>query len=159
MRCLISGLRIKRVLSEDAIKEIEELYVFYSALYTFDTSEFSAYTITSLKRCQDLDSFYFYLKKVIDTNLELKSRDKVFNNGNEKAVIEKNVVNRAFKEVAVNFIKFVDQIHNKEDIDMVQLFKHLGKLEVINELIDDNFYRKLLHDAKVIIHRSNKNNG
>ena len=152
---------IKKVVTKEVINEIEELFIFYNALYTFDTSKFSAYTITSLKECKDVDLFYSYLKNVVDTNLELKSRDNVFNNVNEKKILENDVVNRTFKEVAVNFIRFVNLIYNKEkvDIDMDQLFKHIGKLEVINQLIDDNFYRKLLHDAKLIIHRFNKING
>ena len=65
----------KEIVDAKTINDIEDLYIFYDSLYIFDTSEFSAYTITSLKRCKDLKSFYFYLKKVIDTNMELISRD------------------------------------------------------------------------------------
>lgn len=68
----ISSTSIKGIVDVGTIKNIEELYVFYTSLYIFDTTKFSAYTITSLKRSKDLKPFYFNLKKVIDTNMEIK---------------------------------------------------------------------------------------
>lgn len=56
---------IKGIINKKLLSEIEDLYIYYTSLYIFDTSEFSAYTITSLKKCKDLDSFYYYLKKVM----------------------------------------------------------------------------------------------
>lgn len=70
-----SSTRIKEIVTTETIKDIEDLYILYNALYIFDTSQFSAYTITSVKKCKDIESFYYYLKKVIDVNVDLRSKD------------------------------------------------------------------------------------
>ncbi|WLV25845.1 hypothetical protein QR721_06490 [Aciduricibacillus chroicocephali] len=54
---LNSSEQTKEQLTVGILKEIEDLYNFYQALYLFDTSEFSAFTITSLKRCKDKETF------------------------------------------------------------------------------------------------------
>ena len=57
----------KLYLNVDMLSEIEELYTFYNALYYFDETEFSSYTISSLKRGSEVVAYYYYLKKILDS--------------------------------------------------------------------------------------------
>lgn len=50
-------------LNKSMLKEIEELYIYYNALYYFDEVGFSSYTISSLKRGLEVYNYFFYLKK------------------------------------------------------------------------------------------------
>src|SRR5690625_4493673 len=68
----------KAYLNESMLSEIEELYTFYNALYYFDETEFSFYTITSLKRGSEAVAYYYYLRKILESNLELMSKDQRF---------------------------------------------------------------------------------
>src|SRR5690625_5739762 len=69
----------KLYLSEEMLSEIEELYVFYNALYIFDETEFSFYTITSLKRGSEAAAYYYYLRKILESNLELDRKSTRLN--------------------------------------------------------------------------------
>jgi len=62
------SVRIKKILKVDTINDIEDIYIFYDSLYTFDSSEFSSCVVISLSKCTNFDTFYHYLKKVIDTS-------------------------------------------------------------------------------------------
>src|SRR5699024_9021225 len=129
---------IKDVLTSETIKEIEDLYIFYHSLYYFDTSEFSAYTITSLKRTKDIKSFYFYLKKVIDTNLELKSKDESIYTLREALLTGDEFLDKLFKGVFINFGTSVYKISdNDTNIDLFSTYKDLGKMELIIDLTND----------------------
>lgn len=126
-----SSTRNKEIVDVDTIEDIEDLYIFYNSLYIFDTSEFSDYTITSLKKCKDLKSFYFYLKKVIDTNMELKSRGN--RKSNKEFYINGKPINMSFHETITEFCRLIDKIHKGEkDINLFQTYKSLGKMELIN---------------------------
>ena len=106
---------IKGIINKKLLSEIEDLYIYYTSLYKFDTSEFSAYTITSLKKCKDSDSFYYYLKKVIDTNLDLKTKDKSFNSSSEYLFLKNEVVDILFKDAVVEFCDLIDYIYKKNE--------------------------------------------
>lgn len=143
---------IKEVLTNDIVKEIEDLYIFYHSLYYFDPSEFSAYTITSLKRNRDLHSFYFYLKKVIDTNLELKSKDESDYTLRDALFTGSIVIDQLFREVFTDFTSSLYKIYkNDTDINLFLIYKELGKMEIITELVSDIDYSNLLHVGKSIL--------
>lgn len=149
---------IKAVITKKTLSEIEDLYIYYTSLYKFDTSEFSAYTITSLKKCKDLDSFYYYLKKVIDTNLDLKSKDKSFNSSNDYSFLKNDVVDILFKEAAVEFCDFIDNIYKKnKNLNLKKTYISLGKLELINELIPNPDYNKILISGKRVLEQHENN--
>ncbi|MBE1556291.1 hypothetical protein [Sporosarcina limicola] len=150
---------IQALITKKILSEIEDLYIYYISLYKFDTSEFSAFTITSLKKCKDLDSFYYYLKKVIDTNLELKSKDKSFNCGRDYLFLNDDFVDILFKETVVEFCDFIDSIYKKnENLNLKKTYISLGKLELINRLISNTDYNKILISGKRVLeqHESNK---
>lgn len=155
----ITSKIIRDVLTIGTLKEIEDLYIFYQSLYYFDTSEFSAYTITSLKRTKDIKSFYFYLKKVIDTNLELKSKDESNYTLRDALFTGSEFIDKLFKSVFTAFGTSVYKISdNDTDIDIFSIYKNLGKMELILDLTNDNDYRKLLQTGKGILDDYVKNN-
>ncbi|MDY0409026.1 hypothetical protein [Paracerasibacillus soli] len=43
----------KKELSEKVLNDIEEFFILYRSLYTFDETEFSANVIITLKKCKD----------------------------------------------------------------------------------------------------------
>lgn len=106
---------IKAVITKKVLSEIENLYIYYTSLYKFDTSGFSAYTITSLKKCKDLNYLYFYLKKVVDTNMDLESKDKTFKSSSDYLFLKDEDIHIFFKEAVVEFCDLIDKIYKKNE--------------------------------------------
>ncbi|OQD35992.1 hypothetical protein [Bacillus toyonensis] len=71
----LDSKRIKVFLSESIILDIEEIYLLYSVLYEFNEAQFTQKTIDAIERCKDKSTFYFYLKKILDVDLEIKLRN------------------------------------------------------------------------------------
>ncbi|WP_153009877.1 hypothetical protein [Sporosarcina koreensis] len=152
---LKSSSRIKEIISIETILEIEDLYIFYDSLYIFDTSEFSAYTITSLQKCKDLDAFYYYLKKVIDTNLELETKD----NKRKDQVSNKKSIPFKFENSIKEFCLLVDKVYkNDKDIDLNATYKSLGKMELIYDLFKNPYHKKILDSGKNVLEKYTKPN-
>lgn len=143
---------IKDIISKKVLSEIEDLYIYYTSVYIFDTSEFSAYTITSLKKCKDLNYFYFYLKKVIDTNVDLKTKDQSFKKSKDYLFLKDEDINILFKEAVVEFCDLVDKIYKKnENLNLKKTYISLGKLELINRLIPYPEYQNILNSGKRVL--------
>lgn len=150
---------IKEVITKKILSEIEDLYIYYTSLYHFDTSEFSAYTITSLKKCKGLDYFYFYLKKVIDSNLDLKTKDKSFKSRSDYFLLQDKDIEILFKEAVIEFCEPIDKVYKKnENVNLKEAYISLGKLELINKLISYPEYQRVLYSGKIVLeqHESTK---
>lgn len=148
---LLNSKSIKEALNLVLINEIEELYIYFNALYVFDKSEFSAHTITALKRCKNLDTFYYYLKKVLETNLVWRSKDKKFLSINEYNMIKNSNVDKTFKIVVKEYEFILEKIIEKRTISVIEISKIQGKLELINELVSFESYQELLAIGTPII--------
>lgn len=135
----ITSIRGKSYIDEAMLDEIEELYIYYTALYYFDETEFSSYIITTLERGSEHSAYYYYLKKILDNNLELQSKD------NSKTFLKINNINldELFKEITIAFNKHLKDVYNNdfEKIDLLTTFILLGKLELISNLTEDQSYR------------------
>ena len=135
----ITSIRGKSYIYEAMLDEIEELYIYYTALYYFDETEFSSYIITTLERGSEHSAYYYYLKKILDNNLELQSKD------NSKTFLKINNINldELFKEITIAFNKHLKDVYNNdfEKIDLLTTFILLGKLELISNLTEDQSYR------------------
>ncbi len=83
---LLTSNRMDSLLSDEILLDIEGIYILYKSLYKFDESNFSLNVIKSIDRCRDRTGFYFYLKKVLDNELEIQSKGNVEQN-NEGIVI------------------------------------------------------------------------
>jgi len=152
---LQNSSRIKEIISAETIMEIEDLYIFYDSLYTFDTSEFSAYTITSLQKCKDLEAFYYYLKKVIDTNLELETKDIK----RKVQVPSTKSMPFRFESSVKEFCQLIDKVYkNEKDINLIATYKSLGKMELIYDLFKNPYHKNILDSSKKVLEKYMKPN-
>lgn len=148
--------RIKKYLNESMLSEIEELFIFYKALYYFDETEFSTYTISSLKRGSDVDVYYYYLKKILDSNLELISKSPRIHQNNKKVYnfkVDRIELENMFRDIANEFGQNIEYLYSShyEKIDILKTYYLLGKMELINSIINDSFYLKMNRVGKKII--------
>lgn len=143
--------RISDYLNENVLNDIEELYTMYKSLYFFDETEFSKYVIKCVERCKDIDGFYYYLKKVIDSNVELTSKGRMKNG---ILSLEEDYVNKLFKEISSRFLKDLEDLNNGWGIiNMKSTYLLLGKLELICELFEDEFFSDVLLVGRSIIEK------
>src|SRR5690625_4857475 len=146
----------KLYLTEEMLHEIEELYTFYNALYIFDETEFSFYTITSLKRGSEAVAYYYYLRKILEVNLELMSKDQRFHKNSEGVFtfkIDGKNLDKTFKSVAEDFARNVDYFYKNQydKIDIMKTYLLLGKLEIINNIINDDYFSNMYRYGKRVI--------
>ncbi|CAM4168440.1 hypothetical protein BAMA_19310 [Bacillus manliponensis] len=148
---LLTSNRMESLLSEEILLDIEEIYILYKSLYKFDESDFSLNVIKSIDRCRDRNGFYFYLKKVLDSELEIQSKGNVEQN-NEGIVISEDLIDEQFKEITKDYIDSINQIYLGEKvIDLKCVYKNLGKLEVLNTLLEDEYLKGLLSSGYKIL--------
>lgn len=138
------------------LSEIEELYTFYNALYYFDETEFSSYTISSLKRGSEVDAYCYYLKKILNSNLELISKDQRFHKINKNIFdfkIDRGNLDKMFRNVAKEFAQNVDYFYKNQydEINILKTYSLLGKLELINSLIADEYYSNIYNSGRRVI--------
>ncbi|WP_017753717.1 hypothetical protein [Calidifontibacillus oryziterrae] len=142
--------KVSEFLNEKVLEDIEELYTMYKSLYLFDETEFSKYAIKCVERCKDIDGFYYYFKKVIDSSIELNSKGNMKSNSG----IDIDYVDKIFKKVSNLFVKNLEEIKDGWGIlNIKNTYTLLGKLELICELVEDEFYLDVLTMGKVIIER------
>ncbi|MGH0424680.1 MULTISPECIES: hypothetical protein [Bacillus] len=154
---LLTSNRIEQLLSEEILLDIEEIYIFYNSLYVFDESEFSLNVIKSIERCRDRTGFYFYLKKVLDTELKKMSRGNVEEN-NGGIIISKNLFDEQFKVVTKGYIDSINQMYYEENkIDLKYIYKNLGKIEMLNNLLEDEYLKNLLSAGYKILEKYEEN--
>ncbi|MCM3359534.1 hypothetical protein [Psychrobacillus sp. MER TA 171] len=149
---------IKVILSKDLLEDVVDLYAYYHSLYQFDTSEFSACVITSIKQCTNSSSFYYYLKKILENRLEIKSKDELNSEYDDYKYIkiEKDFLDKKFKKIALNFI---DTLFDEQETNARKINADLGKLELISELMEDEYYLEMYIKVKELKENSHKNNG
>lgn len=143
-------------LTEEMLSEIEELYIFYNALYYFDETEFSFYTITSLKRGSEVAAYYYYLRKILESNLELMSKDQRFHKKSKGVFafkIDGNNIDKMFKSVATEFGQNVDYFYKDQydKIDVMKTYLLLGKLELINNIVRDEYISNIYQSGKKVL--------
>ncbi|MFK4477470.1 hypothetical protein [Bacillus sp. RC206] len=143
----LTSNRIESLLSEEILLDIEEIYILYRSLYAFDESDFSLNVIKSINMCRDRNGFYFYLKKVLDRELEKKSKGNV--NG---MVLPQNLIEEQFKTVTKDYIDSINQMYDGEaQIDLKHVYKNIGNLEMLNNLLEDEYLKDLLASGYKIL--------
>lgn len=151
----ITSMRGKSYIDEAMLDEIEELYIYYTALYYFDETEFSSYIITTLERGSEHSAYYYYLKKILDNNLELQSKD------NKKSFLNLSNIDldNLFKEITIDFNKHLKDVYdnNFEQIDILTTLILLGKLELISNITEDQSYRYVYEAGKAGLETKIKN--
>lgn len=152
--------RAKEYINESMLKDIEELFIFYKSLFHFDETEFSAFTISSLKRGSEVTAYYYYLKKVLDSNLEFLSKDQTFNNSKNVFNLKSNGVNslEMFEKISMDFGHNVNYFYNNEyeKIDVLKAYRLLGMLQLITDITGNSHYKKMCKAGEVVINRKIK---
>lgn len=154
----------KTYLNESMLSEIEELYTFYNALYIFDETKFSLYTINSLKRGSEATVYYYYLRKILESNLEFMSKDQRFHKNSERTFTFKtdvNNLNKEFRNIANEFGQNVDYFYKKQfdKMDIIKTYILLGKLELINDVVQDEYLSNMYQGGKSVFENKLKEFG
>lgn len=146
----VDSKRIKSFLSKAIILDIEELYLLYSVLYEFNEAQFTQKTIDAIERCKDKNTFYFYLKKILDVDLEIKLRNTP--NFGEEKLSERNMKQEEIYSVSNDYIEIINEMYErKPDIDLKVVYQALGRLEATCKLTDDEFLYKLYMAGQRVI--------
>src|SRR5699024_38074 len=110
---LASSSHYENKLYEPILKDIEDLYLRYKAIYNFSTVDFCAEAIEALDRANSVDKFYYYLKKIIEVEIEKEPKQ----DGTEFLQIDRNWLDEYTETVKLRYIAMVDKMFNKENVD------------------------------------------
>ncbi|MDA1841636.1 hypothetical protein PDK16_06590 [Bacillus cereus] len=146
----LDSKRIKGFLSEGTILDIEELYLLHSVLYEFNEAQFTQKTIDAIERCKDKHTFYFYLKKILDVDLEIKLRNT--SNLEEEKFSKGNIKREEINCISGDYIEIINEMYErKPDIDLKSVYRALGRLEATCRLTNDEFLYKLYMSGQRVI--------
>lgn len=146
----VDSKRIKSFLSEAIILDIEELYLLYIVLYEFNEAQFTQKTIDAIERCKDKHTFYFYLKKILDVDLEIKLQNTPNLEGEKfsRDILKREEINY----ISGDYIEITNEMYErKPDIDLKSVYRALGRLEAICRLTNDEFLYKLYMSGQRVI--------
>lgn len=147
--------RGKKLLKEEMLESIEELYIYYNALYRFDETEFSAFTITTLERGSEHSAYYYYLKKILDNQIELLPKR------NGKDYINGKIVNfkRLYKFINNEFNEQIQYFSEEQydEIEMHKIYVLWGQLNLISQLAKDDNILELFEDSSLKLENIIKN--
>ncbi|MDV2581582.1 hypothetical protein [Alkalibacillus haloalkaliphilus] len=146
---LAESKKLKSQINDTMVQDIEELFLYYQNFFKFNEADFSIQCIEAIARCKDADNFYYYLKKILSLNLDATIKPEP---SSEMYFIDSSTFDETIESVTLELINLVDQIYNQEEsIDLKATYINIGKLELINEIIADNYYKNLLKSSYQVI--------
>lgn len=149
---LLKSNKMVDSLSAEMLLEIEDIYVFYKSLYNFDETEFSVNVIKSIERCKETAGFYFYLKKVLDSGLQISSKGNKEEERDGVLKISQDYVNEQFKCITREYIELINQIYkNEQHINLKSVYKNVGRLEVLGDILEDRYLKDLLSSGNELL--------
>ncbi len=149
---LLKSNKMVDSLSAEMLLEIEDIYVFYKSLYKFDETEFSVNVIKSIERCKETAGFYFYLKKVMDSGLQISSKENKDEERDRVLKISQDYVNEQFKCITREYIELINQIYkNEQHINLKSVYKNIGRLEVLGDILEDRYLKDLLSSGNELL--------
>ncbi|WP_223837272.1 hypothetical protein [Bacillus cereus] len=149
---LLKSNKMVDALSTEMLLEIEDIYVFYKSLYKFDETEFSVNVIKSIERCKETSGFYFYLKKVLDSGLQVSSKGNEDQERDGVLKISQDYVNEQFKCITREYIESLNQIYkNEQHINIKDVYKNIGRLEVLADILEDRYLKDLLSSGNELL--------
>ncbi|WP_174734391.1 hypothetical protein [Mesobacillus harenae] len=151
---LTESTRIADKLYVSVLKDVEDLYLLYSNLYHFKISQFCSCALNCIERVNKIDTFHFFLKKILDDNLDLTEKRSLDNEqlSGEFLQIKADKFEKTSKEAVQVYIDLVDNMyHNKKIDDFSQVYKAFGKLELLLELNYNELNKKLLDSGRLVL--------
>lgn len=142
---------IREFLSEEKIRILEEVTIYFYSIYTFDTPQYCAAVVSAFKRSRDVDSFYYLLKSVIELDLQLTSKKRTSSSSDEYLFISRNSINNIFKEATVLFIESIEKISKNDAVNLSSIYTYLGKIDLILSYTNESYFIKLKETAEYII--------
>jgi|SRR5690625_473113 len=139
------NFHIHLYLNESLLNEIEEIYIEYDSLYDFDDTEFCSYVITGVKKQDNHEYFYHYLKKVLDSNLKLVSKSRIFDYlkltrlGINISTLQEDEILITLKNLLITMQDFKISKDRKK---LLHAYKLADALHVLFTLYPNNVYEK-----------------
>ena len=140
----IRNSHVHLYLSESLLNEIEDTYIEYDSLYEFDNTEFCSYVITGVKKQEKHEYFYHYLKKVLDSNLDLIPKSSI-SDYQKLTKLEKNISELPEDLILItlkDLLITIQDISSEEGKKLLHAYKLSGALQVLFTLYPDNIYKK-----------------
>jgi len=114
------------------------------------------YTITSLRRGSEATAYYYYLRKILESNIEFMSKDQRFHKNSEGTFAFKTDIsslNKRFKTIAQEFGHNVDYFYKNQydKINIMETYLLLGKLELINDIVQDEYLLNMYQGGKRVV--------
>lgn len=134
-------------LYEPILKDVEELFLYYSSFYEFSYAEFSKTALVALDRANSIDKFYFYLKKIIDKSIELNPKvdeNTIFQISQAKMMEITEGIKR-------RYINIVDKMYEGQVVDLYEVGRCFAELELVLNIRHDDFSSDLLKYGKKVL--------
>lgn len=147
---------MKEHLDLEKIRVLEELTIYFYCIYTFDTPQYCAAVVSAFRRSKGVDSFYDFLKRVIELDLKLAPQRNFEDRNTELIFINRDSLNNLFKEATVLFIESIEKISKKETVNLPLIYKYLGKIDLIIWNTNELHFVKLKETAEYIISECSK---
>lgn len=154
---LSSSERIADKLYVSVLKDIEDLYLLYSNIYNFKSSQFCTASIIAIEKVNKLETFHYFLKRILEDNVEVteKNTATLDNNSEDYEYIKIKTVKfeKVSKEAEEIFIDLVDKMYKKEAIELSKVLESFGKMEVLLELSFNEYHKKLLEAGRRVMNQ------
>lgn len=142
---------IKPILNDDLLLDIEYLYLYYSVFYNVSDQQYSTSVIVFIKEHKKVSS----LKQLLRTAFSEQEPSNIQKLYKIRHQQERN--RKLFEEIKVNFIELAEDVHDTEIINSTKnTYKLIGKMELISDLEEGNYYSKVFNLGLELIEKHSK---
>lgn len=129
---------IESFLDKELLRELEYSYLFYSVFYNVTDEQFSSTVILFIKDNYGDKS----LKELLRVSFSEQESSKIRNFYKNRLYKEKSKV--LYEEIKIDFLSLVENIQSTGKVENKEAsYKLIGKMELISELDDENYYSYL----------------
>ncbi|MTW88340.1 hypothetical protein F3157_22460 [Virgibacillus dakarensis] len=137
---LSESYHYKGKLYEPIIKEVEDLYTYYTLFYDFSPIEFSKSALVAVSRANNVEKFRFYIKKIMDERIELIPKDAA----DITLHMSQSRLDSIIEGIKKNYIDAVNEMYEEKEVDLYEVGRVFAQLEFVLELVHDEFLSDLL---------------
>lgn len=144
---LSKSSRYESLLFEPILKDVANLYIYLHTFYIFSDIEFSKHATVAIERANNVEKFYYYIKKIIEANVSLIHKDDSV----VTLSMEQSKLDLLVNETQSNFIKVVDSMYLEKDVDLFKTGKTFAQVELLLKLVHNQFLSELLDSGKNVL--------